>query len=204
MGAPHFVDMGRELEHSAEGYAYLVGHGTYMADGLCNWSSGDAISLARVCPSQAAMNDLDAYEFFAGHDGSGRPVWSKDFSRITPILEWPGGAGCVNITYHPHLRKYFGFMCVGWADGDSGSYDTWIVEANEIHGPWHSIDRLRGMGGQPYFVCLPSKFLLPESRKLTLFYSANWKAERPGVKRWVDPNGPQGAYSLCVAEFELI
>lgn len=204
MGAPHFVDMGRELEHSAEGYAYLVGHGTYMADGLCNWSSGDAISLARVCPSQAAMNDLDAYEFFAGHDGSGRPVWSKDFSRITPVLEWPGGAGCVNITYHPHLRKYFGFMCVGWADGDSGSYDTWIVEANEIHGPWHSIDRLRGMGGQPYFVCLPSKFLLPESRKLTLFYSANWKAERPGVKRWVDPNGPQGAYSLCVAEFELI
>jgi hypothetical protein len=204
LGTPHFVDLGRELEHSRDGYAYLVGHGTYDPDGISNWSSGDAISITRVRPSPGTINDPGAYEFFAGHDSAGRPEWSKDFSRITPIIKWPGGSGCVNVTYHPVLKRYFGFICVGWADGDSGSYDTWFVESDELTGPWHSIACLRGMGGgQPYFVCMPSKFIQPDSRKITLFYSANWRKQRPGIESWVNPQGPPGIYSLCVAEFEL-
>ncbi len=205
LGSPHFVDLGRELEHSPEGYAYLAGHGAYDSEGVSNWSSGDAASIARVRPSPDTINDPNAYEYFAGHDASGMPIWSKDFSRIAPIITWPGGAGCVNITYHPYLKKFLGFLCVGWFDGDSGSYDTWIVESDELTGPWNSIARLKGMGGgQPYFVCMPGKFIQPHSNKITLFYSANWRKERPGVSSWVDSQGPSGTYSLCVAEFDLI
>ncbi len=204
MGTPHFVDLGRELEHSPDGYAYLAGHGTYDQDGIVNWSSGDAVSLARVRPSPETINDPKAWEFFAGHDGAGKPLWSHDFARIAPIFSWPGGAGCVNITYHPHLKRFFGFLCVGWADGDSGPYDTWVVESTSLTGPWHTVTRLTGMGGQPYFVCMPSKFLYAGSRKLTLFYSANWRPKRPGVPAPAQPpDGPGGLYSLCVAEFEL-
>jgi hypothetical protein len=28
LGTPHFVDFGRDVEHSPDGLAYLVGHGT--------------------------------------------------------------------------------------------------------------------------------------------------------------------------------
>jgi hypothetical protein len=182
--------------------AYLVGHGSYDPDGICNWSSGDAISLARVRPSPEAINDPAGYEYFAGHDESGKPVWSKEFSRIAPLLQWPGGAGCTNITYHPHLKRYFGFLCIGWADGDSGGYDTWVIESRELTGPWHHVARLRGLGGQPYFVCMPSKFL-QNSSKLVLFYSANWRPERPGVPSSPPTDTSGGLYSLCVAEFEL-
>ncbi len=118
---------GRELEHSPDGYAYLAGHGTYDSDGSVNWSSGDAVSLARVRPAPETINDPTAWEFFAGHSNTGEPRWSHNFAEIAPVLTWPGGAGCVNITYHPHMKRYFGFLCVGWADGDSGPYDMWVV-----------------------------------------------------------------------------
>jgi hypothetical protein len=111
----------------------------------------------------------------------------------------------VNITYQPALKKYFGFLCGGWADGDSGCYNLWVVESDALTGPWFTVACLRGTGGgQPYFVCMPSKFNQGQTRKLTLFYSSNWKAERIGVPDWKDADGPQGTYSLCVAEFELV
>ncbi len=205
MGTPHFVDFGRDLEHSPDGYAYLSGHGTYDADGIVNWCSGDSISLARVRPSSETMNDSAAWEFFAGHDASKQPVWSRDFSRIAPLISWPGGAGCVNITYQPALRKYFGFLCGGWGDGDAGNYNLWVVESDSLTGPWFTVACLRGScGGQPYFVCMPSKFNQSDSRNLTIFYSSNWRTERQGIPSWRDPDGPGGAYSLCVAEFELV
>jgi hypothetical protein len=205
MGTPHFVDFGRDLEHSPDGYAYVVGHGSYDADGICNWSSGDAVSMARVRPSPETMNDPAAWEFFAGNDAAGRPVWSRDFTRIAPLISWPGGAGCVNMTYQPALKKYFGFLCGGWADGDSGCYNLWVVESDALTGPWFTVAYLRGIGGgQPYFACLPSKFNHEDTRRLTVFYSSNWRVERPGFPSWKDKDGPAAAGGLCVAEFELL
>jgi hypothetical protein len=160
--------------------------------------------MARIRPSLTTINDPSAYEFFAGLDSAKRPIWSKEFARVAPLIEWPGHAGCVNITYHPYLKKYFGFLCSGWADGDAGSYDTWVVESDTITGPWRSVAYLKGMTGQAYFVCMPSKFLHQDSTKVTLFYSANWRPDRRGIPSWADPSGPPGRYGLCVAEFELI
>jgi len=202
LGTPHFVDFGRELEHSPDGYAYLVGHGTRDPAGICNWSSGDAVFLARVRPSPETINRRDAWEYYCGHDTEHRPRWSNDFAQIAPIIEWPGHAGCANIVYHPGLKKYLGFLCSGWADGDGGTYDTWVVESDALTGPWSSVAYLKGVGDQPYFVCAPSKFLT--GNKVVLFYSANWRTERPGIPSWKDPKGPPGRYSLCVAEFELL
>lgn len=204
MGAPHFVDFGRNLEHSPDGFAYLVGHGTYDSEGIANWCSGDAISLARVRPSVSSMNDPGAWEFFSGHDENGAPVWSNNFARIQPIIRWPGGAGCVNITYHPVLKRFFGFICGGWYDGDAGPYNLWVVESKNLTGPWFTVSLLRGsFGGQGYFVCMPGKFNRGDSRKIVLFYSSNWSLTRLGLPATVDSTGPGGNYSLCVAEFEL-
>ncbi|MGI4949505.1 MAG: hypothetical protein ACRYHC_12575 [Janthinobacterium lividum] len=203
LGTPHFVDFGRDMEHSPDGYAYLVGHGSYNPDGVSNWCSGDAVSMARVRPSPGTMNDPAAWEYFAGRDTGGKDIWSRDFTKIRPLIQWLGGAGCVNVTYHPGLKRYFGFLCGGPADGDAGTYNIWVVESERLTGPWSSVACLRGSGGgQPYFVTMPSKFN-QTSRKLVLFYSANWRKDRPGIPTNIDSAGPGGLYSLCVAEFEL-
>ena len=50
------------------------------------------------------MNDEDAYEYFAGHNIKGKPVWNDDFNEIKPLIEWNNNLGCVTATYVPHLN----------------------------------------------------------------------------------------------------
>ncbi|HYA48324.1 MAG TPA: hypothetical protein VEG35_01380, partial [Burkholderiales bacterium] len=111
MGSPHFVDLGRNLEHSPDGRAYLVGHGATAPDpnprvANLSWITGDEIYLARVRPSPETINDLKSYEFFAGSGPDGEPVWSADFSKIKPIFAWNNHCGCVTMTFDAPLRKY--------------------------------------------------------------------------------------------------
>ena len=82
IGSPHFVDFGRNMEHSPDGKAYLVAHGAPEPDpkprfGNLSWISGDQIYLLRVTPSIANMNDASKYEFYAGRDAQGKPIWTQ-------------------------------------------------------------------------------------------------------------------------------
>ena len=198
IGSPHFVDFGKNMQYSPDGYAYLVGHGTDKMDGIANWSTGDAVYLTRVKPSIETMNYTQAYEYFAGYDATGKPVWSKSFSEIKPLINWPAHCGIVNMTYNPNINKYLCFICVGNYDGGGGTYDTWIAEADNVWGPFRKVCYLEKFGQQAYFVCMPSKFISAQGNKFVLFYSANWASEN--VKS--DPDG--SGYGLCVGEFELI
>ena len=71
MGSPHFVDFGKNMQHSPDGKAYLVGMGAEENDpkpryANLNWGAADQLYLARVTPSIENMNDIKKYEFFAG------------------------------------------------------------------------------------------------------------------------------------------
>jgi hypothetical protein len=61
IGAPHFVDFGRNMEHSPDGKAYLVAHGasdgTNRRFAYNSWITGDNVYLIRVTPSIENMND---------------------------------------------------------------------------------------------------------------------------------------------------
>ena len=103
IGAPHFVDFGKNMEHSPDGCAYLLAHGASEPDPLprianASWISGDQIHLLRVKPSPQTINDPAAYEFFAGQV-DGRDQWTKDFQRIKPLIDWNNHCGCVTATY---------------------------------------------------------------------------------------------------------
>jgi hypothetical protein len=205
MGSPHFVDFGRNMDHSPDGRAYLVGHGASAPDpqpraGNLSWISGDEIYLARVRPSPETMNDPTAYEFFAGRDAAGRPVWSPDFVRIRPIFEWNNHCGCVTMTYDAPLRKYL--MCItdGWPT--IKSMDTYVLEADEIAGPWRLAAYFQDFGPQAYFVNIPSKFIGPDGRTAWLSYSANFTYAQD------DPaypgNPPGSGYRWCLQEIRLL
>ena len=199
MGTPHFVDFGKNMEHSPDGKAYLVGHGAIDGNPAlrvagASWIAGDAVYLARVRPSPASINDVRAYEFYAGRSADGRPVWSRNFSAIKPLAVWKDRMGCTTITYDAPLKKYL--MCV--TDGWPGVKDmnSYILEADEITGPFRLVTFMSRFGHQGYFLTFPSKFIGPDGRLAWLSYSANFHQSYFGNRTVADPMGSRYAWNL--------
>jgi len=197
MGSPHFVDFGKNLEHSPDGKAYLVGHGAHdgvnRRFGYNSWITGDEIYLARVKPSIQNMNDATKYEFF---DGNG---WTRKFSKAKPIAAWRDHMGCVTITYDTPLKKYL--MCVTDGGNTAGYFSTYILESGRITGPFKLVQFLYHFGEQAYFVNLPSKFISADGRTLWLCYAANFASDWNGLKLLSNPPGSR--YGMCLREIHL-
>ena len=201
-GAPHFVDFGCELEHSPDGKAYLVGHGCsdptdQPRDAKLSWITGDEVYLARVSPGIQTINDPAAYEFLAGPDAAGRATWSRRLADARPTARWVNNMGCVTMTYVPPLHKYL--MCVTDGVNTIGMYNTYVLEGDQVCGPWRLVHYFHHFGRQAYFVNIPSRFISADGRRAWLCYSANFiHRDKP---EWVDPPGSR--YALCLQEIEL-
>lgn len=208
LGAPHFVDFGKNMQHSPDGKAYLVAHGSTEPDledrkANVSWVSGDEIYLCRVTPSPETINEESAYEYFAGHTPAGRAIWSPDFADLRPIAAWDNHAGCVTMTYVAPLKRYL--MCItdGWPT--VATMDTYILESEQITGPWRMVTYMPKFGPMAYFVNIPSKFISDDGRSMWLCYSANFTSKG----RWQDPafmqsvRPPGSTYALSLHEIEL-
>jgi hypothetical protein len=199
IGTPHFVDFGRNMEHSPDGKAYLIGHGFQENDPAPriagnSWIAGDAAYLARVTPSPETINDVTAYEFYAGRGAEGRPIWSRKFADIKPLVAWHHRMGCTTITYDEPLKKYL--MCV--TDGWPGVEDmnSYLLEADDITGPYRIITFMKRFGRQGYFLTFPSKFISADGRSAWLSYSANFHKSYFGNRAVADPIGSRYAWTL--------
>ena len=208
IGAPHFVDFGKNMEHSPDGKAYLIAHGSTEKDledrkANLSWITGDQIYLCRVTPSPEDINNEDAYEYFAGHDSGGNAVWSDDYNLIKPIIDWDNNTGCVTMTYNAPLKKYI--MCVtdGWPTVEK--MNTYLLESDNITGPWKMITYMEDFGPQAYFVNIPSKFISKDGLTMWLCYSANFtNAENRNNPEYLNAVNPQGsAYSLSLHEIRI-
>jgi len=208
LGSPHFVDFGRNMQHSPDGKAYLVGHGAVAGDpsprpGGANlsWITGDQIYLARVEPAIANINDRSRYEFYAGRDRMGHALWTRDFANIQPIFEWNNNAGCVTMTYNPPLKRYL--MCVTDGTNTIGKFNTYVLESESVSGPWKLVEYLKAFGEQAYFVNIPSKFVAEDGRTIWLMYAANFSN---GNKNWPRHEAkPLGSrYGMCLQEVRLL
>jgi len=205
IGAPHFVDFGKNMEHSPDGKAYLVGQGAVqqdMEDRVANlsWITADQAYLCRVTPSPEAINDASKYEYFGGLDSSGKPVWTNDFSKIKPLVEWNNNMGCVTITYNAPLRRYF--MCVTDGGNTVWKFTTHILEAAAITGPWRIVTDMKDFGEQAYFVNIPSKFISADGGTFWLCYAANFTNGWLGTKLASKPAGSR--YGMCLQEVRLL
>jgi hypothetical protein len=205
MGSPHFVDFGRNMQYSPDGKAYLVGHGAVDPDpkpreANLSWITGDQIYLARVTPSVQNMNDRAKYEFLAGHDVAGRPIWSHDFSRTKPLVDWNNNAGCVTMTYNAPLKKYL--MAITDGGNTISKFNTYILESDQITGPWKLVVYMRHFGEQAYFVNIPSKFISSDGRTAWLCYAANFTNGYLHTNYRSDP--PGGGYGMTLQEIRLL
>ncbi len=193
MGSPHFVDFGQELEHSPDGMAYLLAHGNTDPARPQTWILGDNVYLVRAKPTLETLNDRDSYEAFCGYEASGKAKWGR-FQDIQPLLSWPGRTGCVTATYNAPLEKYF--MCVSTGEHVWSPFDTYILEADDLTGPWRLVTYMREFGRQAYFVNLPSKFISEDGLTMWLCYSANWTGH--------DASPRYGRYGMCLREIRLV
>jgi hypothetical protein len=204
IGSPHFVDFGRNMQHSPDGKAYLVAHGARLPDARprpanLSWITGDQVYLLRVEPTPAAINNPAAYEFFAGHDPAGRPRWSRALAQAEPVVEWNDNMGCVTATYLPATRTYL--MCVTDGGNTISRYNTYLLEADRLTGPWRMACYLKHFGEQAYFVNVPSKFLSPDGRTFWLLYSANFTNGFLHTNYAARPAG--SGYGMCWREVRL-
>jgi hypothetical protein len=213
IGEPHFVDFGPDLQHSPDGKAYLVAFGADSALAATrpkqstpnphlpyenpNWNWADGVYLLRVTPSPATINAASSYEYYAGKDAAGKPVWTHDFSKISPLVEWPDNMGQVTCTYVPALKKYL--MCVTDGKNYSGPFNAYFLESGDLTGTWKIADYWTAFGAQAYQVHLPSKFLgtAVKDGALTawIVYSANFNSSQ------VDP--PDSKYAMCVRQVSI-
>ena len=204
-GAPHFVDFGKNMEHSPDGKAYLVAHGARdpdlkPRDANASWVTGDQIYLARVKPSPETINERKAWEFFGGMDKRGRPVWTRDFARIEPLVDWNNHCGNVAITYVAPLKKYL--MLITDGGNTISKFSTFLMEADRIEGPWKLVTYMKDFGEQAYFVNIPSKFISADGRTMWLCYAANFTNRSVG-KQW--PSRPPGSsYGMILQEVRLL
>ncbi|HNQ90035.1 MAG TPA: hypothetical protein PKM73_15570 [Verrucomicrobiota bacterium] len=204
IGAPHFVDFGRNLEHSPDGKAYLVAQGardgTNRRFAYNSWITADHAALIRVQPGIKTMNDAAAYEFFAGHDQAGTPLWTRDLAQLKPVAEWRDHMGCVTMTYVPPLRKFL--LCVTDGGNTVSRYSTYLLEADRVTGPWKLVTFMKDFGEQAYFVNLPSKFISSDGRSLWLCYAANFSSGWGGTTFRSRPPGSR--YAMCLQEIRLL
>lgn len=206
IGAPHFVDFGKELEHSPDGKAYLVGHGAIDDDplprcGNTSWISGDAVYMVRVKPSIENMNDESKYEYFAGYEDeeSYEPIWSADLSDLKPLIEWNNMCGVVTMTYLPEDKKYI-MTITNTPKTSTTRFNTYMLESDNVTGPWKIITYMKDFGEQAYFVNIPSKFI--DGNKMWLCYSANYSNIVWAQK--FKSNPPGSKYAMSLQEIELV
>jgi hypothetical protein len=199
IGAPHFVDFGKNMEHSPDGKAYLIAHGAQRTGAEAAWIAGDQANLVRVTPSPETINDPGAYEFFGGHDGHSQPVWTRDFTQMKPLVEWNGHLGHATMTYNAPLKKFLLVCTDGWPT--VSTMDSYILESDSITGPWRLVTYMQKFGPQAYFVNIPSRFISDDGRTAWLCYSANFTNLALGTHFQPDPPGSK--YAMCLQEFRL-
>jgi hypothetical protein len=205
IGSPHFIDFGKNMQYSPDGKAYLVAHGADTTDTKWrfwndSWITGDQIYLLRVTPTVRNMNDPSKYEFYAGNDLKGNPVWTGDFKKIKPLLEWNNNMGCVTMTYNPPLKKYL--MCITDGGNTCSKMNTYILESDKITGKWKLVTYMKSFGEQAYFVNIPSKFISQDGKTVWLLYSGNFAPDWNGVK--IESNPPGSHYGLVLQKIELL
>jgi hypothetical protein len=129
-------NFGRDYAGSQDNYVYSYFIRLQGNPSSLNVHKPGMIDLARA-PKDLIM-DEEAYEFFAGLDGDGEPMWtnSTDPNQRTAVFEDAEGVGWnLSVSYNEGLGRYILIT----EHTASFSAKAGFFEAPEPWGPWHTI-----------------------------------------------------------------
>ena len=173
-----FLNFGRNYGGARDDFVYM-----YSPDSPSGTIETDRVVLTRVPRGQ--ILEESAYEFFAGLDAAGDPVWSPLIGDRRSVYEFPGGANRLDVVYNPGLGRYLMTMRArDWTVAGNPRHFS-IYDAPEPWGPWTTIyftDTFYGEplpagsihhGGWDEAQRLPSKWIEAEGSVLQLLCSCS-------------------------------
>lgn len=183
---PTFLQFGKDYGGAKDDFVYTFAPERKSA--AWEVQKPGEISLWRVPKSH--LMDRTQYEFFAGLDRNGRPLWTPTFARRKPVFEDAvNGIMRTSVSYNAGIRRYLLITeHTARAKGNIGIYD-----AAEPWGPWTTVLFESGWGSpviQPntFFWNFSNKWLSSDGKNFVLIFT--------GRRRNDSWNTVQGAFSL--------
>ena len=164
--APTFCQFGRGYAGARDQFVYC--YAVRLQDDSADLQLPGQINLMRV-PTGRLM-ERSAYEFFAGRDAAGEPIWAADPSRRRAVFEDANGVGsCLSVSFNPRLRRYF--LCTEHGQPSCGNLG--IFDAPEPWGPWTTVGYYRNWGdtGTTFFWNFSNKWLSADAGSFVLVFT---------------------------------
>jgi hypothetical protein len=160
-----FLQFGQDYTGTCDDYVYFYGRNETA------WAKGTHSYLGRV--HRARLKTRNAYQFLAGLDANGTPIWSPDVKERRPHFTDPAGVGGVQVVYNAAIRRYL----LTVHRGDQGTLG--IFDAAEPWGPWTAVAYydnwldLKGTGAkrQMLFINIPTKWISADGKTLWVIFT---------------------------------
>lgn len=171
-----FVQFGKDNTLAQDGYVYTVAPEITNTQSLLILQRPGRIMLLRA--PTATIEDRGTYEYYAGQDATGQPLWSPDPTRKAPIYEDPAGVGPFpQMAFVPALNRlvYTNEHGDGVSDAARNSLLT-MAEAPQPWGPWLVIykDLFFPQNEQTVFQWnFAPKWFSPDGLQFTLIFSGD-------------------------------
>jgi hypothetical protein len=166
---PTFLQYGKDYQGARDSYVYM--YAPELKSSSWEVQKPGEITLMRV--PRSGLGSRSQYEYFAGLDGGGSPVWTGDMNGRRPVFEdRENGVMTVSVSYNPGLGRYFLITehTVGMR-GNIGIYD-----APEPWGPWTTVLFESGFGtpgidATTFFWNFSNKWLSADGRDFTMMFT---------------------------------
>lgn len=139
LSAGVFVNSGRDYSDAPDDFVYaFFTHVNKPPEKPRGWihERPGLVDLARC--SRENMETKSAWEWFAGLDANGAPMWSSMLKERKPVFEDPNGIKVVSSCYQPSLDRY---LLVYTPRNTGGNFA--LFESPNPWGPWSEVSYLK-------------------------------------------------------------
>ncbi|WP_165869173.1 DUF4185 domain-containing protein [Thiogranum longum] len=184
--SPSFLQFGKGYAGARDEFVYVYApeETTSVDTDTWNVQIPGKISLLRV--PKVSLTDQSTYEYFAGLDGAGNPLWTTDINGRLPAFEDPvNGIMRTSVSFNAGLGRYL-LITQQVNRFRNGNFHIGIYEAPEPWGPWQTIlfenaeqaGPGLNVGKKTVFWNFSNKWLSPDGRNFVLVYTG------PGADQW--------------------
>ncbi len=173
LGYCAFLNSGKNYAAARDRYVYM-----YSPDTPSAYDETDQAVLTRV--PKESITDRNSYEFFAGFNPDGNPIWSPDINARQSVFTLPGGVNRLDVTYNPTLGGYLMTMRSRAQAGGLNQFS--LYQAPAPWGPWSTVYYTESWEGGPLSTTsggwgesqhIPSKWISADGSTLYVVFSGD-------------------------------